>query len=485
MSAPVTGIIDYSPSAASTKLVMIKNGWLWTWNGSTATRYTGGTVSTTALCHMTQANDVIYGADNINGIFKFDGSTYENVTVNDYTATALTTVSALLYHGGRMWYADKDQIHFSDINAPETIANAPLQVSKGDGSVVKRLLPFRDGNILAFKMGPSGGSIHLLLVGGADPDGFGQQLVFDGISLVAPHAIVRAGNDNNDDVFFLTREGMRSLRLTELNSMSQPGLPISDNVSTYIDDINWTHVDKSFAVYHDDEILLWLPLGADTTPQDTLVYDLSVPKAYPQQGWTIIDMMPGRCACVSGVGSTEPAIYYGDNDGNLKKAFQTVGSHTYTEISRGVTFASDKNPTAHNLDKYPFRFILDTETPDTSTTINVSLLAEDGEVVSIGSRTYTNQGITLPVTLPLTFGNPAITADFADIHFDSNNNPMRRFRDVRVKITSTGSPKILGWSLQAFMDDYRYIAVTDDARRSITAGRPAEDTVTAGALTER
>lgn len=500
MSNPVTGLASYSPATGARGLVALCNGSLSLYTGSSIAQYTGATISDSAPALMVQANGILYGTDTINAPFSFDGTTLQPAGVRDSASTDLTGVKDLLWFKNRMFWAVNDFVHFSDVGNPTSISLPALRLRQGGGDTVVRLMPHRDSGLLAFKSNGAGeGSIHLIDCSEADPENWSITPLFEGLSIVSPRSIVRVGNNGSgqtgQDIFFCTREGLRSFNFTSLDRAVNPTLPFTSNIQAQFEGIRFSQINAAHAVAFNDEVLWAVPVGSNT-PDRVYAYNLVVPKDSPQQGWTTIDTIEATCFAVTKLThDSRPALYYGTNAGLVRRAFLVNDASQYVEISKRITYSS-ANQSNDAVDKLPWKFILNTQLSDANTTISASLLFEDDEERQIGSQIqssvglrFANNGSTLvgpegeSVRFDtVQFPGTRLVSDFNDLHWDVFGKYMRRFKDVRVKLTSIGQPKILGWALRSTIEPYRYLDL-DKTHSSPPAAGPIAETITSGALT--
>jgi hypothetical protein len=106
-------------------------------------------------------------------------------------------------------YADPTNFWNQDL-ADGTPNSSWIGVDEHDGSEITALVPGFAGELLIFKDGPGGGSIHRL--SGQTPGTFSLSRMASGIGAVNPH-VVTAIKDR--DVFFASRRGLHSLRRVE------------------------------------------------------------------------------------------------------------------------------------------------------------------------------------------------------------------------------------------------------------------------------
>jgi len=470
MPNPVTGLFPFAPLGTDAVLIATQGGSLWTWNGSNNTQYNGATIDLSSLVFMQQALDVIYGTDKVNGIFRFDGASLtQPVILAADGITPMSGVADILYFFDRLWFAMGDFIYFSDVGNPLSITNAPLAVRRGAGDSIIKLVGYRDAFLVVFKGSAAGiGSIHFFDVSTNDPQQFSGEPtpLFNNLSLVSPHSVVRLSSNSDADILYNTREGLRSLNFTALDKFLGPSLPITDNIPTIIDAINYTAINTIHANVFNDEILQWLPTDTDSSPELCIGNSRKIPGNSPQEGWVQYDMMPATCSTVAALGGdTKPALYLGTTSGQIIQAFSDpAGTHLYKAIGKRIDYQ------AYDKDKGPLKFVLDQDT-GANGAVTVDLLFEDDEDRPLGTQTYTLLGFDIPFAIPFDLPGNGITADFRDIHFDSDGVQMRRGKDFRIQESSNAFPNILGYLLQATIENYRYVPLTQD----VSAGPVSSD----------
>jgi hypothetical protein len=225
-----------------------------------------------------QANDQVYMFRGESLIpYFWDGTNAGFIPVPDpgsgdnihYAVTAL-------YHAGRMWVPNGDDIYSSNILNFNTYDDVHMAWSVNrlqlDAGVF--LYPFHENGILAFKktkifimVG-----VNTPLTGGTD---YLSNHVFisaidDVVGCVARNAIVTVG----EDVWFLGYGGIYSINRNEQNKIDRNPVALSLPVNNIIQRINWSAVDVACAAIHDNYVLFAVPVDNSTTNNTVLVYDL-------------------------------------------------------------------------------------------------------------------------------------------------------------------------------------------------------------------
>lgn len=168
-----------------------------------------------------------------------------------------------------------DKIFCSDILDGESfdlIGNS-IRVGGGDGDPIVALLPWFDFNLLVFKE-------RSIWVVNADPSqnvsDWTIRLINNRVGCVAARTVQQVGSD----VFFLSRDGVRSVKTIESGAQTDISQPISSGINDVIGRINQSEIGKSSAVYWRNRYLLAVPLDSATNPGHVLCYHLLA------QSWT-------------------------------------------------------------------------------------------------------------------------------------------------------------------------------------------------------
>jgi len=149
--------------------------------------------------------------------------------------------------------------------------NWSWDVSSGDGRVLTELHPFREDLIIAVKEG----SLHL--IGGLAPsssvlleDSIRITLIDSGVGVESRRGTISVG----EDVWFATRDGLKSLRRNEQNRVQSVDLPLSWKIPNLWGRINFEAADHIRISSFDNYILISAPFDNHVKANAILVYDL-------------------------------------------------------------------------------------------------------------------------------------------------------------------------------------------------------------------
>jgi len=211
---------------------------------------------------------------------------------------------------GRLWVSGcvdddlfHDAIYWSTILDGSTFdLDNNVRVDPEHGGSVVKLIPVRDQKprLYIFKER----SIHALDVvwtGGAQIpttevtiDTINSKIVpiSTDIGTVAPNTVVHVGGGGDSDVFFLARDGVRSLRRVEGDVAGGAGDPISEPIKDIIERINWEEVEIATAAVYDFKLFIAIPVDDSTYNNLTIVYDLEEKRWIGEYDYSIIDFLP-------------------------------------------------------------------------------------------------------------------------------------------------------------------------------------------------
>lgn len=243
---------------------------------------------------------------------------------------------------GRMWAADSratdhypDQLWWSNIfdGTDWSLPGAMnLRIDPAQGGAITALVPAReaDPRMYVFK---DTGIYQFAVVWGTDgyiplssndldsTKALVRPLTL-GLGCVAPRSAVWVTGQQGNDLFFLSQDGVRSLRRAENDaSAGAGGPPLSYKVQSWIDRINWNYARRAAAAVDENTYMLAVPLDGATRNTHVLTKNLL---AAPQDGWSLWPL-EAETPCV---------IDYPD-----RRLF-FMGSTTYSETLSGGSTAT-------------------------------------------------------------------------------------------------------------------------------------------------
>ncbi len=140
-----------------------------------------------------------------------------------------------------------------------------------------------------------------------------------------------------EDIFWLARDGVRSMQYTLQGETQGVSEPISRAIQDVIDQINWPVIDTASACYWRNRYILSVPLGDSTEANAILVYNTIT------QGWTGTWTGWNAAAFIDTYFDGAPRLMVGRGDGTVGQWMEYVtesleGPDQYKDF--GVEFAS-------------------------------------------------------------------------------------------------------------------------------------------------
>lgn len=284
-----TGLGNYQISGSSPVVVRKIANYLYRTSGASSALWTpisGATILTSgAFANFKQGINKLYVGDNVNNIHSIDNSF--NFTDLGDTSTSPPKTNIFEYHDNRMFYSKDDRIYYSDTINPASVTKATNYFSAllGAKGQVKALNSLKEKDLIIFKENTT---LRLNTNGTTPLSDWNLDIINSKIGTSSPKSIVNVG----DDLVFLSNEPqVRVLSKTQFNTL-QIGV-LSKEVQNYLDDINWSAIDKAVAVYYDNKYILAIPTNTSTYPDTILIWDLlatieSTNRGIPGNSWTVI-----------------------------------------------------------------------------------------------------------------------------------------------------------------------------------------------------
>lgn len=114
-------------------------------------------------------------------------------------------------------------------------------------------------------------------------------LVTEKVGCVAPKTIVYTSGSGKSDIFFLARDGFRSIQRVEQDVAGGAGQAISEPIDDVIQRINWSVVETATATIYDHKVFLSIPVDGATTNNLTIIFDLVRKVWVGENDWDIRD----------------------------------------------------------------------------------------------------------------------------------------------------------------------------------------------------
>lgn len=176
------------------------------------------------------------------------------------------------------------------------------------------------------------------------------------VGCVAPLTAVYSSGKTNADIFFLAKDGLRSMARVTGDVAGGAGELVSLPIQDIIDRVNWTKIATAHAVVFDDKLYLCLPVDGSTAPNLCVIYDLKSgiwlgESSFVPKRALVYDLASSQPYLygVPGTACTDVAFYttapsFSSHLYQLQKAsWYTDGAYTavrYREESRGFIFGN-------------------------------------------------------------------------------------------------------------------------------------------------
>jgi len=226
-----------------------------------------------------QANDEVYlfrgeTVGNTELVWRASAPDSGFVALEAPTGDAIKPSASGLYHAGRMWIANGDDVLASDILAFNEYdytyqSWAPWRLREGAGVFV---YPFHEDGILLFKKNSVAvltGTNRPILTGTHMSDNVTIEVVDNKTGALARNGIVTVG----EDVWFLGYNGIYSLKRNVQNRIERDPVAVSAPIQPYIDRINWETASCSCAAFFKNYVIFAVPVDGSTRNNMLLVYD--------------------------------------------------------------------------------------------------------------------------------------------------------------------------------------------------------------------
>lgn len=443
-SAPVDGMSWFDAPSVQ-QLLAFANGAVRLWNGSSWTAAPSGYTPTAGEPVLAaQGIDKLIVVDGVQNAHSWDGSAWVDLDTGSGHPPASARV--VLWHTARAFYAgmvaEPDALYVSDLLDPGTVNHASwvTRVGSGDGDPITALVALETNALAVFKQN----SIWLV---DANPTAssaaeWGMRKLLGGIGAVGRRAAVRYG----PDVFFLARDGIRSLRrMAATEGAYETTTPLSQPVQDIIDRINWAHADKTTAAAFDQFVFFSLPLDTATEPNATLVFNGRL------GAWLGLWTWPMLAAAQTAFGGIRQLVWghpaghvyrwLWDADKLLSSTYEDAGAAIETAFTSGAYDWGDQVATKETWHAEA-RFV------ESRANARIDLIL-DGEAVTGWDFATTVAQNALPVNLPFNLATRVPRRWRKGLG-------KRKFRELQFRISSAAEKLSLeSISVSAFADPYR------------------------------
>jgi hypothetical protein len=275
--------LTFFDTRTTEKLIAFVNNQTWARDNLTGASWTNLSHTTGGNVEAAQLVDNLFFVDGAS-FYKWDGTTFTEITTFDGSTTTLPLFNDIVAHDNRIILSriddpdyNDDAIYASDLLDGDSVdATFSIRVGGGDGDPIKKVVSWH-GSYLAVLKQKSTYIVNTSTLlgtagqGAADPVNWYIEKVSDTLGCIAPRTAVVVGND----VWFLSRDGLTSLRRTKESVQRQlSAVILNTEVNDVFEDINWGYADSACAGYFNNRYYISIPIGTSQLPNVTLVYNM-------------------------------------------------------------------------------------------------------------------------------------------------------------------------------------------------------------------
>jgi hypothetical protein len=356
---------------------------------------------------------------------------------NDNTDCPKTTV--LTFYRNRVWGLKSNLLYWSDA-LPSTYdgvfdrATDNYNITVG---VERALIGLRDIGLLCLGSDAVYGINPSIAPAATDK----PEKILD-IGCVAGNTAVQVA----DDVFFLSPDGVRGVFRSQQDKLQMgQSFPLSYNLKTEFEDINWAYIDKACAVYFDNKYLIALPTGSGTYNNQVWVYYPAINSWQIVDGWNV-----GAWAKIKFSG--EERLYAIDsNDGSVYRCFYG-NNNNGTAITATLTGREEDMGMPMQY-KFGGEIEITAEVAGSDNELKVYTALDGKDFNLLGTMDLASSTApVLPIALPFSLSDSYIVRE--KFHLDS----LGRWRTIQIKIVNdddnTDDIIFYGYTLTTFLEEY-------------------------------
>ncbi len=448
---PVTGVFYYD-TPSNEQVLKCVNGAFTQWNGTAWSAASGFTASTTFPIAGAQLVETLYLTDGINPWHSWNGTTFTamNATTgpaNDPPQGATLAIS----HAGRIFASgvavNPDTLWASDVldGAKWNHVNFSARVGMGEGDPITGLVSLPRSYLCVLKEN----SIWLgrTVASATSFNDWPFERMAVGVGCVGKQAYCV----NGSDVWFLSYDGVRSLRRMQATDQEwEVSPPVSRPMQPWIDRINWAYASKAKMQRYEHLIFVSVPIDAATTNSHTLIYNLRLERWIGVWTWNV------QAWCISRFGGND-RLLWGDEVGRVNEWLDYEDAdEESTYLDNGAGFETRcrfratwfGRPLSRKRGRmFEIRFVRTNNT----VTLNLWLDGTEDRTWSVVS----SQDLpTLPVLLPFTLGTLKPRdrrQSLLGVRSAARTTRQQPFREAFIEaVTSTGKMAIQEWSMGVF-----------------------------------
>lgn len=454
-TASVQGMAFFNTSTID-KMVAVKNRKIfhydasagtgvWTQDGSSYLTY-----ATTDEVYFAQLEDKLFFCDGTSSLKYFDGTSVQSVSASSGAPSSPLFIAS---HTNRLFMVpsgEPDTVYVSDLlDAEGTSSWSAVQSFRvgGDGDPITAIYPWTGFRLLVFKRSST-------FVVNADPTAtsiadWAIETIDRSVGCVAPRSVAQVGAD----IYWLSLDGVRSLRRTLAGTEQEISEPLSKPIDSLIQTINLNYIQKSAGFYYQNRYFLSVPTGSSTEPDQTFVWNTEF-RSWSGR-WT---GMAGTCFARY-TRTPNDDLCLGTSDGRVLRWRGNVSEDN--EVTTDFQDDGADIPTTITTREFAFGDVvslkslygIELEFYESNATATIQLISDSGAPETILSSVDTSvSAMILPFVLDVNavLGTSGTKRRGRDL---SGRTPVR---GVQVRITSlSGKLAVRSVVLSSFLESYR------------------------------
>lgn len=435
----ITGMASYDPQGGTANLLVTEGTNLKRWSGSGSfasvySSFTTGLATTIIQTYKSGTGDVALVSNGTDNVLQMDSS-YATSDLGD-TNTSCPKTTVLTPYRNRVWALKNELLYFSD-NSTVTFDRTTNNFRIPCGEE-RSLLGTRDLGLLIV-----GKNQIWALNPSTTPAATDKPEKLSEYGCAAAKTFTQVG----DDYYYMSFDGVRALRRTELDKLQYgQSYPLSYVLKNEFEEINWAYITKACAVYFDNKYYISLPTAGSTVNNKVWVY-------YPAtQGWSVITGWSVAAWSKFKINGEE-RLYAGQSTANGLVYRAWAG---YADNGTAIAYSEENRAEdlGEPLVKKNAGVVKVIAKPTGDYNISVSASFDGGGYQLLGYLNTSSHLITFPTTFPVLFYPDARV--FKTFHLDSYGP----WYNITLKIafsgtvTSADNITIYETSITANADDY-------------------------------
>ncbi len=443
--------LSYFDIPSTELLLQVSNTRLYSFDNSSWSSAIAGYTATNATLQVNFAQlvDKMYWVDGAGLAYRYDGTTIQASSAWGVGTQPPSASKFVVEHRNRLiWGGDPvtpQTVWPSDILDPNTPSGNAIEIGKGDGDAITGYLSWIQDQLLVFKER----SIHVVDISAGVGSNATVQKIHGTIGCVSNRSIKQIGADSiGQDVFFLAKDGVRSILTTVQDGQQGVTPPISFPINDIIQRINWAFATTSNAVYWNNRYMLAVPLDSAQTPNYVLVYHV-INKSWSGfwSGWT------PTIFCVSAFQS-DLRLNFGQTDGKVLQWLDYVPATSEVDATfqdDGVDIVTSFTSKAYIFNapaNKKLGYLVEIEFYQSLAVVDILIQIDGQTPITAASNFDTNagSGFLIPFMVPLVIGTSGISRAVVDLM------AFGEFREMQIIIQATaGKVALKTIQLMAFL----------------------------------